>query len=187
METVKVDVQKLQLLNDRIAQTIEALNQVRMSVHGIQHSQYGQTPYGQPFGQAPFGQAPFGQAPFGPAQFGPAQFGQTPFGQTQFGQPMQYGYPVQQYPLHLQYLPQYAPQYASYGSPYGAQFVPGIQHTPFTSASTPWAQTSSPWAQTSSPWSIPYVGNGISHTTDTATPWQTWLGRMSTTPWTWSY
>ena len=37
METVKVDIQKLQLLNDRIAQTIEALNLVRMSVHGIQH------------------------------------------------------------------------------------------------------------------------------------------------------
>ncbi len=47
MDTVKVDVQKLQLLNDRIAQTIEALNLVRMSVHGIQHTtpQYG-LPYG---------------------------------------------------------------------------------------------------------------------------------------------
>lgn len=32
---VKVDIQKLQLLNDRIAQTIDALNQVRMSVYGI--------------------------------------------------------------------------------------------------------------------------------------------------------
>jgi hypothetical protein len=48
METVKVDIQKLQLLNDRIAQTIEALNQVRMSVHGIQHtvSPFG---YGAPY------------------------------------------------------------------------------------------------------------------------------------------
>ena len=45
METVKVDVQKLQLLNDRIAQTIEALNQVRMSVHGIQHSPPQQEPF----------------------------------------------------------------------------------------------------------------------------------------------
>ena len=34
----KVDVQKLQLLNDRIAQTIEALNQVRLSVHGLSHT-----------------------------------------------------------------------------------------------------------------------------------------------------
>ena len=36
METAKVDIEKLQLLNDRINQTIEALNQVRMSVHGLQ-------------------------------------------------------------------------------------------------------------------------------------------------------
>lgn len=34
----KVDVRKLQLLNDRIAQTIEALNQVRLSVHGLTHT-----------------------------------------------------------------------------------------------------------------------------------------------------
>ncbi|WP_394847846.1 hypothetical protein LZC95_10330 [Pendulispora brunnea] len=33
--TAKVDIRKLQLLNDRIAQTIEALNQVRLSVHGL--------------------------------------------------------------------------------------------------------------------------------------------------------
>lgn len=31
----KVDVRKLQILNDRINQTIEALNQVRLSVHGL--------------------------------------------------------------------------------------------------------------------------------------------------------
>jgi len=33
--TAKVDIRRLQLLNDRIAQTIEALNQVRLSVHGL--------------------------------------------------------------------------------------------------------------------------------------------------------
>lgn len=38
METVKVDLQKLQLLNDRITQCIDALNQVRLSAHGLQHS-----------------------------------------------------------------------------------------------------------------------------------------------------
>jgi hypothetical protein len=38
METVKIDAQKLQLLNDRISQTIDALNQVRLSTHGLQHS-----------------------------------------------------------------------------------------------------------------------------------------------------
>jgi hypothetical protein len=35
METAKVDIRKLQLLNDSINRTIEALNQVRLSVHGI--------------------------------------------------------------------------------------------------------------------------------------------------------
>jgi hypothetical protein len=37
METARVDIRKLQLLNDRIAQTIDALNQVRFSVHGVQN------------------------------------------------------------------------------------------------------------------------------------------------------
>jgi hypothetical protein len=34
----KVDLRKLQLLNDRICQTIDALNQVRLSVHGLSHT-----------------------------------------------------------------------------------------------------------------------------------------------------
>jgi hypothetical protein len=38
MDTAKVDIRRLQLLCDRINQTIEALNQVRMSVHGLTHS-----------------------------------------------------------------------------------------------------------------------------------------------------
>ena len=53
--TAKVDIRKLQLLNDRIAQTIDALNQVRLSVHGLGLSHtnsmgaigYGQGVYGQ--------------------------------------------------------------------------------------------------------------------------------------------
>ncbi|MFZ9888188.1 MAG: hypothetical protein ACO3JL_11865 [Myxococcota bacterium] len=32
----KVDIRKLQILNDRISQTLEALQQVRWSVHGLQ-------------------------------------------------------------------------------------------------------------------------------------------------------
>jgi len=44
METAKVDIRKLQLLNDRIAQCAEALNQVRLSVHGLA--------YGAGYGQA---------------------------------------------------------------------------------------------------------------------------------------
>lgn len=37
----RVDIKKLQLLNDRIVQTIDALNQVRLTVHGLSHSQAG--------------------------------------------------------------------------------------------------------------------------------------------------
>lgn len=44
METAKVDLRKLQLLNDRINQTLDALNQLRVSVHGLQHSGIGQVP-----------------------------------------------------------------------------------------------------------------------------------------------
>ncbi len=38
METAKVDIRRLQLLNDRINQCLDALNQVRLSVHGLSHS-----------------------------------------------------------------------------------------------------------------------------------------------------
>ncbi len=38
METAKVDIKKLQILSDRINQCIDALNQVRISVHGLSHS-----------------------------------------------------------------------------------------------------------------------------------------------------
>jgi hypothetical protein len=38
METAKVDIRKLQLLNDRINQCIDALTQVRLSVHGLSHT-----------------------------------------------------------------------------------------------------------------------------------------------------
>lgn len=55
----KVDVRKLQILNDRINQTIDALNQVRFSVHGLGHTGGLQSfnPYlTQGFGmQQPFG------------------------------------------------------------------------------------------------------------------------------------
>jgi hypothetical protein len=64
----KVDIRKLQLLNDRINQTIDALNQVRLSVHGLGHTAGvpGQIPgfgVGVPFGgaQPGFGQA-YGQS-----------------------------------------------------------------------------------------------------------------------------
>jgi hypothetical protein len=44
METAKVDIRKLQTLNDCINRTIEALNQVRLSVHGAGPQAFGMVP-----------------------------------------------------------------------------------------------------------------------------------------------
>jgi hypothetical protein len=48
----RVDVRKLQILNDRINQTIDALNQVRLSVHGLGHTGVNPQGYGVPQGLA---------------------------------------------------------------------------------------------------------------------------------------
>jgi hypothetical protein len=66
----KVDVRKLQLLNDRITQTIEALNQVRLSVHGLGH-----TPPAMPFTPSPI---PFPAYGFGMTPSFPPFPGVTP-------------------------------------------------------------------------------------------------------------
>jgi hypothetical protein len=73
METAKVDIRKLQLLNDRINQCIDALNQVRLSVHGLTSAQ-GLSHTSGPFA----GALGFTGAPFGGGYGG---FPQTPFGQ----------------------------------------------------------------------------------------------------------
>jgi len=104
METAKVDIEKLQLLNDRITQVIDALNQVRVSVHGLQSRVQGQVPglgmgglshtafapqFGQQFGQQGYGQQGYGQQGYGmqaPWQQNPwMQPQQQPFGQGGFG------------------------------------------------------------------------------------------------------
>lgn len=73
METAKVDIRKLQMLNDCINRTIEALNQVRLSVHagGLSHT-------------APIGLGGAIGNPYFNAYNNPlaAAFGQTPFGTT---------------------------------------------------------------------------------------------------------
>ncbi len=98
----KVDVRKLQLLNDRINQTIEALNQVRMSVHGLAHS--GAVPAGQFVGQQGLGgvvpqgqwvqpqlQQAYAQQPYGVTG--------TPYGygllHSSMGQPLLFAGPTQ--------------------------------------------------------------------------------------------
>lgn len=110
METAKVDIKKLQVLSDRINQCIDALNQVRISVHGLSQSNpFAQAGIGglgaQNFGQVPglSHTSPFGigltnpmypvnpYASLGAAQ-GPAGIGQLGFGQPGFfGQPGQFG------------------------------------------------------------------------------------------------
>lgn len=111
----KVDVRKLQVLNDRINQTIDALNQVRLSVHGLGHTGNPQLgfmsqglgfPQTQGWGQQGFtgglghtgvppqlnplsfltqGQG-FGQQGLGQQGFGQQGLGQQGFGQQGFGQ-----------------------------------------------------------------------------------------------------
>jgi hypothetical protein len=84
MNTVKVDIEKMQLLNDRINQTIDALTQLRQTVHGYQPA-YGlqHTQLNQPQPQAYFG-------------------------------PMQAGYPVQPYGLQHSVTPAYGQPAAFY-------------------------------------------------------------------------
>ena len=73
METAKVDIRKLQVLNDRINQCIEALNQVRLSVHGLSHTTPA-VPFFQPGGINPLAPAPvgLGYPGLGPIPFAPA-------------------------------------------------------------------------------------------------------------------
>jgi hypothetical protein len=102
METARVDIRKLQLLNDRIGQCLDALAQVRLSVHGLAHSQANQGigSLGMA-GQTAPGAFPGAQDP----RF--AQGAQIPFGQ-QLGQ---------------QQIPPFVPPFAGF---YG-----GLSHTPF--------------------------------------------------------
>jgi hypothetical protein len=87
--TARVDIERLQILNDRLCQTLDALNQVRLSAHNVS---YG---HPQAFGQNAFGQSAFGQ-PFinhgldsrinsgfnTPFQYGFNSFGQFPMNTT---------------------------------------------------------------------------------------------------------
>ena len=107
MDTAKVDIRRLQMLNDRINQTLDALNQVRMTVHGIGHSSVTPgMPFGSQFAGGQFGGSQFAGSPMG-GQFQASPYGTTPWGQS-FG-----------------------------AYPYGPQgFVPGVSHSsPFTSPS----------------------------------------------------
>ena len=101
METAKVDIRKLQVLNDRINQCIDALNQVRLSVHGLTSAQ------GQPTGINPavgLSHTSFGQQPF--AAMGVANPA-TGYGQPGFGLP--YG-AAGSFPAGLAHTTAFGPQ-----------------------------------------------------------------------------
>jgi hypothetical protein len=117
----KVDVRKLQLLNDRIAQTIEALNQVRLSVHGLSHASI--PPSSLPFTPS--------NIPFTPTN--------VPFPGYMAMPPTIPGYPTP-YPI-LQHTPFTPPVNVPFVSPINTPFVPtypgftppflsGLSHTP---------------------------------------------------------
>ena len=119
MDMVKVDIQKLQLLNERIGQTLEALEQVRASVQGLQHSSVPPSWQPQPFVQPPPFSYPQQQNPFYQAftpyvPFHAWAFHQDPRQQYQPQyDPRQYSpqqYSPQQYSPQP-YQPQYQPQY----------------------------------------------------------------------------
>jgi hypothetical protein len=116
----KVDVRKLQILNDRINQTIDALNQVRLSVHGLGHTGGLQPPF-NPYLSQGFGmQQPYG---IGAPGFGLQQGMQGGF---QGGFP---GIPPQ-VPFGFQHSP-----FQQFGSPFLGQ-----------GQTSPWSQIGSPWS-----------------------------------------
>lgn len=117
----RVDIRKLQLLNDRITQTIDALNQVRWSVHGLQHATGGvpnQGVYGAVQQTLPFGNQSLYAQPFAQQAFGPWQQQQA------YAQPFAQGIGIS--PL-------------AQTNPYAAQAMSGIgiQHTTATPFGVP--------------------------------------------------
>jgi hypothetical protein len=121
METAKVDIRKLQVLNDCINRTIEALNQVRLSVHagGLSHSAaLGALPF--------FGGYPTAGYPSYPNVYGASVYGA--------GIPQAVGYPQYAQSLGLGhtaamtggYWPSSIGMQSAYGSPiFGAQSAYG--------------------------------------------------------------
>jgi hypothetical protein len=105
METARVDIRKLQLLNDKINQCLDALNQVRLTVHGLSHSgaQTGGAPIGQPIGQSMSGfgtiDPRFAAQSLGATGLGAQGYGaglsHSPFAQSPFGQPFAQSYGAQ--------------------------------------------------------------------------------------------
>ena len=151
METVKVDTQKLQLLNDRIAQTIDALNQLKMSVHGIQHSPvspyYGSPYYQQYPSPAAFAPqfSPFAQ-PFVPPYAAAPGFVNPGIQHTTTLSPFRTWNTLPTYaqtiPTYAQTIPTYAQQLQQQ---LGATFGNGLSHTEWDPTFTRQTWTTPQW------------------------------------------
>jgi hypothetical protein len=130
METAKVDIRKLQMLNDCINRTIEALNQVRLSVHG------GGLSHSAPFGvQTPFGVQGLGTS----AIFGgfPNAFN-NPYVNPQIAQQM----------LGVQGVGVGLGHTAAYGNPLAQSIAQQAFANPFTNQIAYWAAAQqNPWNQ----------------------------------------
>jgi hypothetical protein len=147
METAKVDIRKLQFLNDRINQTIDALNQVRLSVHGLSHSaaQLGALGGGQGMG-VPGAYPQSFQGGYTPGM-------QGGFPGAQAGNPgLQGGFP-QSFVPGLSHSPM---QF----SPYGVPGVPGLQASQGFGANP--LQTG--FGQQAGVGASPWATGGLSHT-----------------------
>ena len=148
MVEAKVDIRRLQLLNDRIAQVMDALNQVRLSVHGLTHT-------GAPIGQPQLGFQQ--QLPYAIGQ--PIGFQHTPYSGVPTSMPFgQFGWPV-----GLQ-----TPTVGGFGAAFGLQhtayspYVPYTPYSPLTQGIQGIAQV--PGWSGSSAW-FPY-GGGLYHSPD---------------------
>jgi hypothetical protein len=182
METARVDIRKLQLLNDRITQCLEALAQVRLSVHGLQPgtgmgSMLGQTSQlggfqGGQFQGSQFqgGQDPrFAQQTQMPQPYGafgsfipPMQYGglsHTGIGQQPGGFPPPFGQQqnpfAQQNPLLQQQgtFPQQQNPYLQQQGTFPQQQNPFLQQQgTFPQQQNPYLQQQTPFTQQQNPW-----------------------------------
>ncbi len=119
------------MLNDRIIQTLEALTQVRASVHGIGQQQLPlpQQPFPQ-YGSA-WTQQALGHSPAVPpyAPYAPFTSAMSPFGLSHSSYPLMNAISPWQTLAPSPYAA-YAQPYAQYGQPYAQQY--GQPWSPFT-------------------------------------------------------
>jgi hypothetical protein len=132
METARVDIRKLQLLNDKINQCLDALNQVRLTVHGLSHSgaQTGGAQIGQPIGQQigqPIGQSMGGFGAVDP-RFAAQGFGATGLGAQSYGAGLSHS-PFASSPFAQPFTPAYGGLQQGAGQPFSQWGQQGLGHS----------------------------------------------------------